>query len=442
MAQQDANMKMAKEPEEIAGTASMTEPEIHTIPDKFYGAALKARIVEKKPEAPIPGVPGAQVAAMVAPPKTRGGGGAAIVIVLILLLLGAGGGFVYFNQSLLFGAPSEPEPEPTPEPPKPPPPPPVPTAPTNLSATATSPNVVQIAWEDTSDNEAGFRVERREPTTSYGSVTSLPPNSTAFQDRSVQPERIYLYRVLSVNAGGESPASNEASAETPALPPLPPEPEKLPPAGLDSDSDGLTDLEEPLYGTSSRDPDADKDTFLDGNEVFHLYNPAGVGGQRLLESNLVKEFESPVGWTVYVLTPWTATLTDNGRKGMISTGHGEFFTIELMDNPDEQSILDWYLARNPGVLSSQVVMIRTKSGLDGLEGADLLTTYFAWGTKVLVFRYSLDDQPFVNFRQTYEMMKNSLTLTSVPILPEAPAPAPLGEQLPPVIPSGEQPEAP
>lgn len=428
MATPESSMNMAKEPEEIAGTAPASgEIEIHTIPEKFYGAALRARIVEKKED--MPGAGAAQGAPMIAAPRQKRGSGIIILLVFVLIA-GVGGGFVYFNRSLLFPAPTE-ETKPTPEPPKPPPPPPVPSAPTNLSATATSPNVAQLAWEDTSSNEAGFRVERREPTTAYESVTSLPPNSSAFQDRSVQPERTYLYRILAVNAGGESPASNEASAETPALPPPPPEPEKLPPAGLDSDSDGLTDLEEPLYGTSSRDPDADKDSFLDGNEVFHLYNPAGVQSQKLLESNLVKEFVSPIGWTVYVPTSWQAELVENNNKGMISTGHGEFFTLELMDNRDEQSILDWYLARNPGVLSSQVAMIKTKGGLDGLEGADLLTTYFAWGNKILVFKYSLNNESFVNFRQTYEMMKNSLYLTSVPNIPETPPPE---EQLPPVTP--------
>ncbi|MCL4732398.1 hypothetical protein KJZ71_01175, partial [Patescibacteria group bacterium] len=153
---------------------------IHTIPDKFYGAALKAKLVspeEKKTSA-------------TAPVSAQGGkrhtGMAAGIIVLLLLLGGVGGGFVYFNRQLLFPQSAAPAQEPSPEPPRPPAPPPPPAAPTNLSATATNPNLVQLNWTDTSDNEAGFRVERREPTTAYVAVTSLPPNSNAFQDRSVE----------------------------------------------------------------------------------------------------------------------------------------------------------------------------------------------------------------------------------------------------------------
>ncbi|MCL4732399.1 hypothetical protein KJZ71_01180, partial [Patescibacteria group bacterium] len=273
-------------------------------------------------------------------------------------------------------------------------------------------------------------------------VTSLPPNSNAFQDRSVEAERTYLYRIISLNAGGESPTSNEASADTPALPPPPPEQPKLPPAGLDSDSDGLTDLEEPLYGTSPTDPDADKDTFLDGNEVFHLYNPAGKQGVKLLESGLVKEFKSPVGWMVLVPTSWQTEIDAEGLRARIRTGHGEFFMIAVEPNPENQSILDWYLTRNPGVLSSDTVMIETKSGIPGLVGKNPLVTYFPWKSAVLVFTYDLNGQTFVNFRTTYEMMKNSLQLAPEPVLPSAPsAPEATPESaLPPVVPEGNMPE--
>lgn len=418
--------------ESVAGGEAV----IHTIPDKFYGAALKAKLVSPEER----NVPAA--ASIPAQGGKRHTGMVAGIIVLLLLLGGVGGGFVYFNRQLLFPQLSAPAQEPSPEPPRPPAPPPPPAAPTNLSATATNPNLVQLNWTDTSDNEAGFRVERREPTTAYVAVTSLPPNSNAFQDRSVEAERTYLYRIISLNAGGESPTSNEASADTPALPPPPPEQPKLPPAGLDSDSDGLTDLEEPLYGTSPTDPDADKDTFLDGNEVFHLYNPAGKQGVKLLESGLVKEFKSPVGWTVLVPTSWQTEIDAEGLRARIRTGHGEFFMIAVEPNPENQSILDWYLTRNPGVLSSDTVMIETKSGIPGLVGKNPLVTYFSWKSAVLVFTYDLNGQTFVNFRTTYEMMKNSLQLAPEPVLPSAPsAPEATPESaLPPVVPEGNMPE--
>lgn len=403
------------EPEHITAPETAGEPVIQTIPDKFYGAALKARL--SPPPEPMGSSQPQAPKAKAASGGGRRMGALPVILVILIILAGVAGGFVYFNQELLFGGASEPEETlPTPEPPTPSTPAPPPAAPTDLDATSTSPTVVQLNWTDASTNEAGFRIERRQSTTEYRAITSLPPGSNAFQDRSVEPETTYLYRVIALNEGGESPASNEVSVDTRPEPP-PVEIPELPPAGLDSDSDGLTELEEPLYGTSPRDPDADKDTFLDGNEVFHLYNPASGSSVRLLESGLVKPVESAVGWTIYVPTTWRATVDADGTGGTITTGHGETFTISMEANPNHQDIIDWYLTANPGILSSQVVMIQTKSGISGLEGADLLTTYFPWNGMVLVFRYNLNDQPFVNFRQTYEMMKNSLQLSTNPVLP-------------------------
>jgi hypothetical protein len=46
---------------------------------------------------------------------------------------------------------------------------------------------------------------------------------------------------------------------------------------LDTDDDGLTDLEEVDYGTDADDPDSDSDGYPDGEEVDNGYNPLGEG---------------------------------------------------------------------------------------------------------------------------------------------------------------------
>ena len=397
----------------VAGSSD--EPTIFVIPEKFYGMSLRAKIVEKEKGSGGPMQAAPKRAAWVIP-----------VIVGLVLLIGVAGGFAYFNRSFLF-----PPPAPvvvTPVEPVEPPPPELPTAPSNLSATATSPLLVRLTWTDEATNETNIRVERRDTSTPYGAIRNLAPNETAFDDATVQPDMDYLYRVIAVNGDGEN-LSTEAAVRTPSLPPPPPEQAKLPPAGLDSDSDGLTDLEEPLYGSPTRDPDADKDSFLDGNEVFHLYSPSGRAPGRLLESGLVKPLESALGWRFYVPTSWQASVDTNGMKGTALTGHGESFVLTVEKNPERRPLMDWYLARNPGVLSSQVRMIQTKSGFEGLEGADLLTTYFPWGDTIIVFRYGLDGQPFVNFRTTYEMMKNSLSLSALPAVTTSSEEPPAEERL-------------
>ncbi|MFA5129715.1 MAG: fibronectin type III domain-containing protein [Patescibacteria group bacterium] len=416
---------MSGDAEESSNSSS--DPTITTIPDKFYGAALHAQFAEKKKE---PRATQADTRKMQGE-TTQRRQALPIIIGIVVLLLAAGGVFAFLNKDVLFPSAATPivpaatSTIPT-EPPKPPEAEPVPSAPTNLSATATSPTSVQLSWQDTSNNEAGFRIERRDPSSDYRSITSLPPNSTAYQDSSVVPQTSYLYRIIAVNSGGDSPASNETSVLTPAVPPPAPEQPKLPPAGLDSDSDGLTDLEENLYGTDPHNPDTDRDSFLDGNEVFHLYNPAGAGNGSLIDSGKVTKYTSPAGWTMLVPTAWNISSNADGTLTTISTGHGESFLLSIQRNDSHQLLLDWYLANHPGVLSSQVGSIQTKSGLKGLEGVDLLTTYFTWDGGILSFEYKLNDQTFINFRTTYEMMKNSLHFLRDPSLPaEVASPAPV-----------------
>lgn len=387
-----------------------SEPEIVVMPDKFYGVALKMRADELPPQ-PVTPPPVVQPTrphpSLPPPPPTAP---RRSVLPTVLLIGGAiailAGGFVYFNRDLLFRRPAAtPTPTPTVE---------APAAPANVSANvASGTTVVVLAWTDTAGNETGFRLERREGEGAFQSLTSAPANSTAFQDATARPEIRYGYRVLAVNAGGESAPSNEATVDVPALPPPTPAAPALPPGGLDSDSDGLSDIEEPLYGTDRQAPDADQDKFLDGNEVFHLYNPAAQAPVRLIDSGLVKPFRSDVGWSLYVPQAWQATLDGSGG-GTAATGRGEQFFITLDDNASALPLVDWYVAKYPGTTVSSLRPITTKGGLEGVFAPDRMTAYFAWDGKIFSLRYDIDGQTYVNYRTTYEMMLNSLALDGAP----------------------------
>jgi hypothetical protein len=273
---------------------------------------------------------------MVKPPERKSVWPYVALVVGVIVVVG--GVFAYVNRDLLF--PSAPATVVLPPVPVLPP-----AAPANLSATSSG-LAVSLVWTGGAGGgaETGIRIERQE-NGSYLPITVLPAGSTAFLDVSAQPSRTYVYRVIAFGEGGESPASNEVSVRVsdPApLPPPPPTTPALPPGGLDSDSDGLTDLEEPLYGTDARTPDADGDGFLDGNEVFHLYNPAARSGVRLLDSGLVKQFDAPAGWLILVPTNWIAGLDiPDGSQATVTTGHGESIVLGIQDNPTGASLQDW-----------------------------------------------------------------------------------------------------
>ncbi len=390
-------------------SGSVQEPEIHTIPDKFYGAALKTRIEEKKVEAPVTPAPETKKRSIMAP-----------VIVGVVLLLAVSGGFVYFNRDLIFPKPAPVVVE------TPPPTPQSPAAPTDAAATSTNPQSVILNWTDKSDNESGFRIERDQGTGSFTPVTNLPPNSTSFLDASVEPGKSYSYRVIALNIAGESSPSDATFATVPSLPPeLPPAP-TLPPAGLDSDSDGITDLEEVLYVTDARTPDTDGDGFLDGNEVFHLYNPAGQAPVRLLDSSLVKIVTASIGWVMSIPASWSIAMdSTDGSRATIDTKHGELFKITIENNSEKKPILQWYLDTHPSVVATQVLKYRSKGGYEGVIGADLLSTFIPWGDRVFVMTYDLDGQTFINYRTTYSMILNSLVLSGLPKMSVSETGAPL-----------------
>ena len=400
----------------MAPASAGSEPEIQVIPDKFYGAALKAHV----PDAAAVKTPEPHIAQPVhsRAPLLIG------LIVLVVVLLGGVGAYLYIAQHT-------PTPVKTVTPPpvvvQTPPPAPVqpPSAATNVAATSTSPQSVSLAWTDTATDETGYRIDRSDATGSFVSLTSLAAHSTAFVDSSVTASATYQYKVVVVNAGGET-ASDPISVTVQGLPPVPPEQPKLPPAGLDTDSDGLTDLEEALFKSNPRNPDSDADGFLDGNEVFNLYNPNLKAPSTLSDVGLVKPYTGTVGWKMQIPVAWTVSMDAfDGSQMTIVTGHNELFHFSVEANPDHLSTLNWYLKQHPEVTADQVSDYRTKRGYEGVLGADQLTTYLPWGDKIVVFSYDLGGQTFINFRTTYAMMLNSLQLDGLQSATSAKSQAPL-----------------
>ena len=100
-----------------------------------------------------------------------------------------------------------------------------PATPSLLTAQAQSSSEIELSWEDV-PTETGYRIERSDDGgTGWNTIGTAGQDVTSFIDAGLVPGTGYAYRVIAVNAGGESVPSTpafttttSADAGTPAAP--------------------------------------------------------------------------------------------------------------------------------------------------------------------------------------------------------------------------------
>ncbi|MDD5194775.1 MAG: fibronectin type III domain-containing protein [Candidatus Omnitrophica bacterium] len=98
-----------------------------------------------------------------------------------------------------------------------------PAAPTNLTAASISSSQINLAWQDKSNNEEGFKIERSlNQTSGFIQAASVGANITSFNNTGLNADTIYFYKVKAYNSGGDSAYTNIANATTAQVPPAAP----------------------------------------------------------------------------------------------------------------------------------------------------------------------------------------------------------------------------
>jgi hypothetical protein len=93
-----------------------------------------------------------------------------------------------------------------------------PNAPSSLNATATTISDITLSWNDNSDNENGFVIERSLNNSTWIELVGLPEGTTSYDDTNLNDNTTYFYKIYAYNNNGDSNYSNTASDTTFSIP--------------------------------------------------------------------------------------------------------------------------------------------------------------------------------------------------------------------------------
>jgi hypothetical protein len=204
----------------------------------------------------------------------------------------------------------------------------------------------------------------------------------------------------------ETPMVSEPVSE-PASEPAPEPFKPEPVAGRDTDSDGLSDIEERLFGSNTRLPDTDRDGFLDGNEVFNQYDPLRESPAKLLERSIVKKFDdTSVSWSFLYPSLWGVSIkTDESNQihVLITVASGENIKLSSATKTAGTASLRDYVDD-----ASNFEFTKTKSNLDIATEQNQMKAYIDLGDEVLVAEYLLNGKNTIDFISAFQMILNSV----------------------------------
>lgn len=246
------------------------------------------------------------------------------------------------------------------------------------------------------------------PSPSITPVTSQPAQTTTPSTQTTPP--------TTTPAETTTSTSETAIVEVVKVP-LPPIVDT--PIDPDTDQDGLTDLEEVVFGTNAAQPDSDGDTFLDGVEVSNLYDPA-ISGSLLEVANTTKIIPNEkVGYQFLIPESWSAAALDGSGRRMeiLPNGSSEVLSIEVFDNPDRLTVTKWYQDQVGTINLTNFTSFSNEAGWTGIKSRDGRLVIASLGSTgpgarafIFVMHYDLMDETTIKYPSIWSMITNSLDI--------------------------------
>ena len=175
-------------------------------------------------------------------------------------------------------------------------------------------------------------------------------------------------------------------------------------SGLDSDSDGLTDIEENLYKTNSTLVDSDEDGYSDASELINLYDPSQAGVLLADNTTVTQYINTAFNYSILYPSDWTVrALTEDKMEIIFNSKTTEFIQILILENPLGLSARNWYLNYNPDANETSLKEV-VLNNMIGIQTASRRYTYLAVGSNIYSIIYNIGTTNQLNYQSTYEMM--------------------------------------
>lgn len=222
-------------------------------------------------------------------------------------------------------------------------------------------------------------------------------------NKAVIPEQL-----IATETPTETPDTTQTTPPVSTTPSTDTSTNPFPPAvtsGVDTDSDGLTDTEETIvFSTNPNLPDSDSDGFLDGNEVYHGYNPNGTAPGTLILAGLAQMLQID-GFQLLYPAKWLAVPAQTGVGSVITTNTGENITMSVTTKDASLALVDWY---QQNVTDGTPSASKSRKGYPMLVAKNQLSAYVDLGTQVVTLLYDTSTKATIDYLQTFQMMVNSV----------------------------------
>lgn len=179
---------------------------------------------------------------------------------------------------------------------------------------------------------------------------------------------------------------------------------------IDTDSDGLTDIEEALLDSNPRAFDSDSDGYTDISELKNLYNPAG-GGSLAVNPNIDKYTNLKYNYVLYYPNTWIVQ-TGAGDESIVFKISGDEF-VQVIVQPDvlAGSLDVWYQKQFEDIGVSDIFTFK-KTGWSAIRHLDSKIIYLKkdGSTHIFTMTYNISPDGMVRYQEIFEMMVRSLEL--------------------------------